>query len=133
SSSLLAVGSTVELVDPVTDVVKRLVTGQVDMNRGDRDETVAHGVKIGARTIILLATGRADPEELPAARILDRNHVLGAVAMTEPGRLEAANLRPGNVGNVHVQYGVGRQGLLAQLRHQHAGGLGRRFVVMCTL
>src|SRR5207247_5899749 len=49
--------------------VERLVVGEIEVDRRDRDEAVAHGVEIGALGILERELVAADPVVLLAARI----------------------------------------------------------------
>src|SRR6056297_2876715 len=60
---------------PLPDGIQRLIAGQVDVDRGDRHKTAPNRIEIGARPVVLLAARSADPVELAAARVLERNHV----------------------------------------------------------
>src|SRR5690606_17145558 len=103
--------------DPAGHLFQCLVTGQVDLDGRDGDETGAYRVEIGPRTGILLAPGRADPVHQVATRIFLRAAAFGTVAVAQAGYLEAVDLCPRQVRHVDVEDGVGRQRVGTQARN----------------
>src|SRR3546814_2556325 len=106
-----------QAVDPAGDLLERLVAGQVDVDRGDRDVTGAHGGEVGAGAAVELGACRADPPPVASARVLLLDAGFGAVAVAQARDLETGHLLPRQVGHVDVEDGIGRQRIGGQPRH----------------
>src|SRR3546814_8105920 len=81
-----------QAVDPAGDLLERLVAGQVDVDRGDRDVAGAHGVEVGAGAAVVFGTCRAAPPPVAPARILLLDAGFGAVAVAQACDLETGHL-----------------------------------------
>ena len=71
------------------DVVDRGVPREVDVQRRDRREPVAHRVEVGALGRVLLGSGRPDPEQLAPAGVDVPDHRLRPVTVAEPRDVHA--------------------------------------------
>ena len=104
---------------------QRLMARQVDLDRRDRNEAVAHRMKIGTRPGILLGTGRPDPVDRPSARVFRLDHRFRLVAMPKPGRDHTLNLFIRQVWDVDVEDRVRCDRVRAQALNQLRRDPGR--------
>src|SRR5690606_11807518 len=96
-----------EAADPARDLLQRLVTGEIDVDRGDRAVPAAHSVEVGAGAGILLGTGGTDPPPGTTTRIGLLHARFRTMAVAQARDFEAAYLVPRQVGHVDVEDGVG--------------------------
>src|SRR3546814_1489525 len=90
-----------QAVDPAGDLLERLVAGQVDVDRGDRDVTGAHGVEVGAGAAVELGACRADPPPVASARVLLLDAGFGAVAVAQARDLETGRSEEHTLNSSH--------------------------------
>src|SRR3990172_1826283 len=80
-------GNLSEILEPRRHLIECSITGQIDVQRGDRYALLADGVEIGSRPGIGLRAGRTDPVDRLAVRIAGAHRRLGLVAVPQAGGL----------------------------------------------
>src|SRR5579864_3447778 len=81
-------------IHPAADFLQRLIAREIDVDRRDRYVAFAHGVEIGAGTVVFGGAGRSDPVHRTSARIALRNAWRGTVPFAESRHRKTANFGP---------------------------------------